>query len=82
MNAEKYGLDRIYFGGCFIRGEKWRRRASALALLMLPSVQRSRCDDLHAVLCHSILEPRDRARHVSSARGFPVGDVSLPRRPI
>lgn len=22
MNAEKYGLDRIYFGGCFIRG-KW-----------------------------------------------------------
>lgn len=21
MNAEKYGLDRIYFGGCFIRGE-------------------------------------------------------------
>ena len=20
MNAEKYGLDRIYFGGCFIRG--------------------------------------------------------------
>ena len=22
MNAEKYGLDRIYFGGCFIRGER------------------------------------------------------------
>jgi len=22
MNAEKYHLDRIYFGGCFIRGEK------------------------------------------------------------
>ena len=21
MNAEKYGLERIYFGGCFIRGE-------------------------------------------------------------
>jgi pantothenate kinase len=21
MNAEKYNLDRIYFGGCFIRGE-------------------------------------------------------------
>lgn len=20
MNAEKYNLDRIYFGGCFIRG--------------------------------------------------------------
>jgi hypothetical protein len=20
MNAEKYGLERIYFGGCFIRG--------------------------------------------------------------
>ena len=20
MNAEKYGLDKIYFGGCFIRG--------------------------------------------------------------
>jgi len=20
MNAEKYDLDRIYFGGCFIRG--------------------------------------------------------------
>ena len=20
MNAEKYGLNRIYFGGCFIRG--------------------------------------------------------------
>lgn len=22
MNAEKYGLDRIYFGGCFIRGKQ------------------------------------------------------------
>lgn len=21
MNAEKYGLDRIYFGGCYIRGK-------------------------------------------------------------
>lgn len=21
MNAEKYGLERIYFGGCFIRGK-------------------------------------------------------------
>jgi hypothetical protein len=21
MNAEKYGLDKIYFGGCFIRGK-------------------------------------------------------------
>ena len=21
MNAAKYGLDRVYFGGCFIRGE-------------------------------------------------------------
>ena len=21
MNAEKYNLERIYFGGCFIRGE-------------------------------------------------------------
>lgn len=24
MNAEKYNLDRIYFGGCFIRGELQR----------------------------------------------------------
>jgi type II pantothenate kinase len=22
MNAEKYNLDRIYFGGCFIRGTR------------------------------------------------------------
>ena len=22
MNAEKYNLDRIYFGGCFIRGKR------------------------------------------------------------
>jgi hypothetical protein len=21
MNAAKYGLDRVFFGGCFIRGE-------------------------------------------------------------
>jgi len=21
MNAAKFGLDRVYFGGCFIRGE-------------------------------------------------------------
>ena len=25
MNAEKYNLDRIYFGGCFIRG-KWEHQ--------------------------------------------------------
>jgi len=24
MNAEKYNLERIYFGGCFIRGEYGR----------------------------------------------------------
>jgi len=22
MNAAKYGLDRVFFGGCFIRGER------------------------------------------------------------
>lgn len=24
MNAAKYGLDRVYFGGCFIRGQSMR----------------------------------------------------------
>lgn len=23
MNAAKYGLDRVYFGGCFIRGKPY-----------------------------------------------------------
>ena len=23
MNAAKYGLDRVYFGGCFIRGKSY-----------------------------------------------------------
>lgn len=26
MNAEKYNLDRIYFGGCFIRGKCEHRK--------------------------------------------------------
>ena len=31
MNAEKYNLDRIYFGGCFIRG-KWEQRKGRIGL--------------------------------------------------
>lgn len=27
MNAAKYGLDRVFFSGCFIRGERAIRRA-------------------------------------------------------
>jgi type II pantothenate kinase len=33
MNAEKYGLDRIYFGGCFIRGLTSRIRSVYLLLI-------------------------------------------------
>ena len=29
MNAEKYNLERIYFGGCFIRG-RYKRHARTL----------------------------------------------------
>jgi pantothenate kinase len=36
MNAEKYNLDRIYFGGCFIRG----------AHLVMSSIRRSVNSDL------------------------------------
>lgn len=32
MNAEKYGLERIYFGGCFIRGA-WPPRGLFLPML-------------------------------------------------
>ena len=32
MNAEKYNLERIYFGGCFIRGESERRARKLIAV--------------------------------------------------
>lgn len=51
MNAEKYGLDRIYFGGCFIRGEFRRSR------LYQHSCRCRTCNhDHHPVICYTVLE--------------------------
>ena len=51
MNAAKYGLDKVYFGGCFIRGKFQLEVQGALRL-----TPRSRRDDLDAILCYPILE--------------------------
>ena len=75
MNAEKYGLDRIYFGGCFIRGMleflgEYPLRAHII-------VFRSCVDHFMSVVCDSILESRHGQSHVPQTRGIPVRLISL-----
>lgn len=36
MNAEKYNLDRIYFGGCFIRGASLASCGLPEAVVLIP----------------------------------------------
>ena len=72
MNAEKYNLDRIYFGGCFIRG-KWEQRKWITGT---ERCDRTRGYNLNAVICYTILEQRDEASIVPSARGVLVSRLS------
>lgn len=70
MNAEKYGLDRIYFGGCFIRGMS----LFDLMYWILDSTYayRSCGNSRHAFLCHTVLEQGYKACSVLQTRRFLV----------
>lgn len=61
MNAEKYNLDRIYFGGCFIRGIAqlfdWLNENSS-------SWGRACCNYRDTIICHSVLEQGHKASAV------------------
>jgi hypothetical protein len=51
MNAEKYNLDRIYFGGCFIRGTRhntYPNQKVELSMLQGMRLQSRRCLTLSA----------------------------------
>ncbi|KAG6851354.1 hypothetical protein H0H93_005752 [Arthromyces matolae] len=53
MNAEKYNLDRIYFGGCFIRGmEDPVLQGDAVD----NALDRTRCYNHHIIVCYPLLE--------------------------
>jgi hypothetical protein len=61
MNAEKYGLERIYFGGYFIRGVEIEN----LYMLELKLMCRTRGNDRDPFICHPILEQRHKTCTVS-----------------
>jgi hypothetical protein len=69
MNAEKYNLDRIYFGGCFIRGV-WSRNIHSSGSKLV--VDRTCGDYSNIVVCYSILEQGYKAGVVPSTRGVLV----------
>lgn len=69
MNAEKYNLDRIYFGGYFIRGE-WLSTSGIRAHADMWS--RACGDYQYAVVCYQVLESREEKGTLLAARGFPV----------
>jgi hypothetical protein len=54
MNAEKYNLDRIYFGGCFIRGTRTCYVDPNQDVDV--SICRACGYNNDAVLCHPVLE--------------------------
>ncbi|KAJ9108284.1 hypothetical protein QFC19_002532 [Naganishia cerealis] len=56
MNAEKYGLDRIYFGGCFIRGKQEHQYCAFCHERSSQSLHRPCFHDLLSLICHSFLE--------------------------
>lgn len=59
MNAEKYGLDRIYFGGYFIRGKHIGDLPCACSVLTRRRTfasYRSCSNYSYFVLCHPLLE--------------------------
>jgi len=63
MNAEKYNLDRIYFGGCFIRGIQVFFRLNPYSA----SFYRTCNDYYHSIVCHTILEQRNETSAVPAA---------------
>src|ERR1700685_1405020 len=73
MNAEKYGLDRIYFGGCFIRG-KWY--AYVLERCLTLSF-RSWRNHNHFVVRNTFLEQGNQTGPVLATRGILVRAFSV-----
>jgi len=65
MNAEKYNLDRIYFGGCFIRGT---RHIVMCCVELICLCCRACGYDYDVVLRDPLLEQRDQACHVPAPR--------------
>lgn len=58
MNAEKYNLDRIYFGGCFIRGTY----ACGVELESTVDMDvRACCYNHHIIVCYPFLEQGNEA---------------------
>ena len=56
MNAAKYGLDRVFFGGCFIRGEcLWLAQFQHIGPYAEP-LPRPRRHYLNIIICYSLLE--------------------------
>lgn len=74
MNAEKYNLDRIYFGGCFIRGIAqlfdWLSENSS-------SWGRACCNYRDTIICHSVLEQGHKASAVPPPRRISVGVAAI-----
>lgn len=66
MNAEKYNLDRIYFGGCFIRGKDGRS-----FFLCEVTDHRNSCrtcgHNHYIIVCYPILEQGNEACTIPSA---------------
>lgn len=91
MNAEKYDLERIYFGGCFIRGARpvfslpslfslWPMLTHSWAARVCPC--RSSGDDLDSVVRHSLLVEGHQAGHVPPPRRVPGQYWSLDQERI
>lgn len=74
MNAAKYGLDRVFFGGCFIRGMSGKGRSDER---VGTDMHRSRSHDLDTIVCYSVLVQGHDASLLLAARGLPVSSAEL-----
>lgn len=80
MNAAKYGLNKVFFSGCFIRGELFGHRLTRLYEVARELTYIRPCSyHLHVVVCYPILVKGDDAGVFPATRGFLVS--SLPCRP-
>lgn len=66
MNAEKYNLDRIYFGGCFIRGILGSRCSRYVHRWLMRSYSRACSHDQHTVIRYQVLEQRHQTSALPS----------------
>lgn len=72
MNAEKYNLERIYFGGCFIRGGLRPKGPGVDRVKSLMLVPRPCSDNRHVVVCHTVLEQGQETGALFASRGVLV----------